>query len=90
MAVEPETRKREIEARYAALCARVEAAAEAPHEDAALREAFAELAAMMIAYAHDTGAQKAIMEALSRNPGRSGGDRLSLAARALQLLEKKD
>lgn len=89
MAVEPETRKREIEARYAALCARVEAAAGAPHEDAALREAFAELAAMMIAYAHDTGGKKAILEALSREDERTGNDRLSLAARALQLIEKK-
>ena len=90
MAVEPETRKREIEARYAALCARVEAAAGAPREDAALREAFAELAAMMIAYAHDTGAEKAILAALSRDGERSGSDRLSLAARALKMIEKND
>ncbi|MET3599548.1 hypothetical protein [Martelella mangrovi] len=85
MAGEPEAEKREIEARYAALCARVDEAAGSAQEDDALRDAFAELAAMMIAYSHETGAKQALVEALSRaEKGRTNPARLSLAARALK------
>nr|WP_272213845.1 hypothetical protein [Marinicella sp. W31]MDC2879797.1 hypothetical protein [Marinicella sp. W31] len=83
MVVDPEAQKREIEARYAALCARVDAAAGSSREDEALRQAFAELAAMMIAYAHDSGSKQTLLDALSRdNESGSSHTRINLAARA--------
>lgn len=73
--------KHEIEIRYAEICSRVDAAAGSDNEDDALREAFAELAAMMIAYRYQEGAREALEAALSHDRDRNAG-RLSLAARA--------
>lgn len=73
--------KHEIEIRYADICSRVDAAAGSDSEDDALREAFAELAAMMIAYRYEEGARAALEAALSRDQGSNTG-RVSLAARA--------
>ena len=73
--------------RYDALCSRVDAAAASDGEDDALREAFAELAAMMIAYRHQEGAREALEAALSRDRARSTG-RTSLAARARALINE--
>ncbi|AJY47637.1 hypothetical protein [Martelella endophytica] len=81
-----EAMKRAIEERYAVLCARVEAAAGSDAKDDALREDFAELAAMMIAYAHETGEKEALDAALSLSSARAS-DRLSLAERARRLID---
>ena len=80
--------KADIEARYAAICSQVDEAAGSDHEDEALRAAFAELAALMIAYRYregGEGARDALAAALSCNRGRSA-HRISLAERARALL----
>ncbi|WP_180900113.1 hypothetical protein [Martelella soudanensis] len=78
--------KREIETRYAAICSQVDEAAGSDREDDALRAAFAELAAMMIAYQYREGARDALQAALSRDQGRNA-NRTSLAERARALID---
>ncbi len=80
--------KTDIEARYTAICSQVDEAAGSDREDEALRAAFAELAALMIAYRYregGEGARDALAAALSRDQGRSA-HRISLAERARALL----
>ena len=80
--------KREIESRYAELLGRVDAAHGSDREDEALRDAFAELAAMMIAYSHREGAEEALEAALSSG-GAGNAHRVSLAERARALIDER-
>lgn len=84
--------KGEIEARYAALSERVAAARDTASNDDALREEIAELAALMIAYAHETGSAAQLDAALSlaKAGDETLGSRLSLAERARRLIADRD
>ena len=85
-------KKSEIEARYAALSAHVAAAQVSAANDDALREEFADLAALMIAYAHETGSAAQLDAALALAKAGEGkpGSRLSLAERARRLIAEQN
>ena len=80
--------KRLIEARYEAICAAIEAHTENADADERLRDDIAELSALMIAYADQTGGHEAISEALARKDETAGRDhtRISLAEQARRIM----
>lgn len=75
--------RQDIEARYAEICASIEASDGSNDKD--LRSELADLAAMMIAYTARTGDMEAI-EAALQGKGGASGERQSIAKRATALL----